>query len=105
MPTPSLIMKKSVIIMIIIAILIIITLILISNPKEQTVGGERDKHGCLGAAGYSWNETEQECVREWLSEDSRFQVTNFQQCLDASYPVQESYPRQCSTPSNRTFTE
>src|SRR4030042_4749509 len=32
---------------------------------ELIIGGERDKHGCLGPAGYSWNETLQVCLREW----------------------------------------
>ena len=31
----------------------------------QLIGGDRDEYGCLPAAGYSWNETEQMCVREW----------------------------------------
>jgi len=32
---------------------------------EQIVGGDKDEHGCIGSAGYTWNETKQECVREW----------------------------------------
>ncbi len=36
-----------------------------SIAKESLIGGERDEHGCLGPAGYSWNETDQMCVREW----------------------------------------
>ncbi len=31
---------------------------------ETSIGGERDEHGCLGAAGYLWNETKLSCVRE-----------------------------------------
>jgi len=34
-------------------------------PNEQIVGGDKDEHGCIGSAGYTWNETKQECVREW----------------------------------------
>lgn len=35
-------------------------------PKEQKlIGGQRDEHNCLVPAGYSWNESEQRCVREW----------------------------------------
>ncbi|MBN2096320.1 hypothetical protein JW752_02870 [Candidatus Peregrinibacteria bacterium] len=34
-------------------------------PAEPLIGGQRDEHGCLGPAGYSWNETVQACVREW----------------------------------------
>ncbi len=34
-------------------------------PDEQIVGGDKDEHGCIGSAGYTWNKTKQECVREW----------------------------------------
>jgi len=33
------------------------------------------------------------------------QVFNFQDCVDAGYPVLESLPRQCRTPDGRTFIE
>lgn len=32
-------------------------------------------------------------------------ITNFKECAMASYPVQESYPRRCTTPDNKSFTE
>ena len=32
-------------------------------------------------------------------------ITNFEQCAAAGYPVQESYPRQCHVPGGSTFTE
>ena len=72
---------------------------------ETSIGGERDEHGCLGAAGYSWNETELSCVREWLDEKGRYQVTNFYTCESAGYPVMESYPRQCRAPNGDVFVE
>lgn len=31
----------------------------------QPVGGERDEYGCLGAAGYGWNEEVNACIRGW----------------------------------------
>ncbi len=72
---------------------------------ETSIGGERDEHGCLGAAGYSWNETELSCVREWLQGEARYQVTNFDTCEAADYPVMESYPRQCKAPNGDIFVE
>ena len=30
-------------------------------PKPK--GGDRDEHGCLGSAGYSWNDAKQSCER------------------------------------------
>ncbi|WP_428310489.1 peptidase [Hydrocarboniphaga sp.] len=29
------------------------------------VGGDRDAHGCIGSAGYSWCAREALCVRPW----------------------------------------
>ena len=28
-----------------------------------TVGSDRDGHGCIGSAGYTWSEVRQECIR------------------------------------------
>lgn len=33
--------------------------------KNQIVGGDKDAHGCIGSAGYSWCETKQKCLRVW----------------------------------------
>ena len=50
------------------------------NPQEVTtvqpqaststplVGGDRDEHGCIGSAGYSWCETKAKCLRSWEEE-------------------------------------
>jgi hypothetical protein len=36
-----------------------------SNSTPQIIGGDRDEHGCLGPAGYSWCEAKQKCLRVW----------------------------------------
>jgi hypothetical protein len=28
-------------------------------------GSDRDSHGCIGSAGYTWCEAKQKCLREW----------------------------------------
>lgn len=42
-----------------------------SNPGTITppviVGGDRDKYGCIGSAGYRWNSLLGECVRPWMT--------------------------------------
>jgi eight-cysteine-cluster-containing protein len=39
-------------------------------------------------------------------EDSDFvEITNFEDCVSAGYPVMESYPRQCSVPDGGHFVE
>jgi hypothetical protein len=42
------------------------------NPAEtkptggcELIGGQKDEHGCLGPAGYSWCEVKQKCLRVW----------------------------------------
>ncbi len=34
-------------------------------PSPKIIGGEKDAHGCLIAAGYSWCEQKQKCLRTW----------------------------------------
>jgi len=33
--------------------------------NQPVVGGDRDAHGCIGSAGYSWCEVKQKCLRPW----------------------------------------
>jgi hypothetical protein len=35
---------------------------------QNIVGGDKDEHGCIGSAGYSWCETKQKCLRVWEEE-------------------------------------
>jgi len=35
------------------------------EPTPPIVGGDRDAHGCIGSAGYSWCEAKQKCLRVW----------------------------------------
>jgi len=44
-----------------------------TNGSDNAIGGDKDEHGCLITAGYSWNETEEKCVREWESGEARYQ--------------------------------
>lgn len=33
--------------------------------KQPVLGGDKDEHGCIGSAGYSWCEAKQKCLRTW----------------------------------------
>jgi len=45
-------------------------------PAPRPIGGDRDAHGCLPAAGYSWCEREKQCVRPWeLAKEAGFENT------------------------------
>jgi len=36
-----------------------------SNESPQAIGGQKDEHGCLGPAGYSWCPSTEKCQRMW----------------------------------------
>ena len=36
-----------------------------SNSNEPMPGSDRDAHGCIPSAGYSWCEAKQKCLRVW----------------------------------------
>lgn len=39
------------------------------------------------------------------SQTAKMNITNFEQCADAGYPIQESYPARCVTPDGQAFTQ
>ncbi|MCR4368522.1 MAG: hypothetical protein NUV67_01300 [archaeon] len=41
------------------------TLVDSCESDGQIIGGDKDENGCLIAAGYSWCEIKQKCLREW----------------------------------------
>ena len=54
--------------------LIIISVIFVSGCTTDTnspIGGERDEHGCLGPAGYSWDSDVGACIRSWELDDNQ----------------------------------
>jgi len=70
--------------------------------NDQMVGNDKDEHGCIGSAGYSWCEAKQKCLRTW---EEPCEINNFEDCVADGNPIMESYPRQCQTPDGRMFTE
>lgn len=41
-----------------------------SSTTQEPIGGDRDAHGCLPAAGYLWCERTQTCERSWELADA-----------------------------------
>merc|ERR1719233_2709592 len=39
-----------------------------SSSSSVMLGGQRDENGCLGSAGYTWCEKQENCVRPWMLE-------------------------------------
>ncbi|AOK32521.1 hypothetical protein WS67_09365 [Burkholderia singularis] len=45
-------------------------------PPVPMVGSDRDTHGCIGSAGYSWCEQTRQCERPWeLAKQKGFAVS------------------------------
>ena len=46
------------------------------SPVAPVVGGDRDAHGCIGSAGYSWCQATNQCERPWeLANQRQFELT------------------------------
>lgn len=46
------------------------------DPVVPIVGGDRDTHGCIGSAGYSWCQATNQCERPWeLAQKNQFALT------------------------------
>ena len=41
-----------------------------NSNEELLVGNDKDEHGCIGSAGYQWDEEKQDCVRPWEDSNS-----------------------------------
>ncbi|MBU4341863.1 MAG: serpin family protein, partial [Candidatus Altiarchaeota archaeon] len=55
-------------------------------PEGWMVGGERDEHGCLGPAGYAWDEDIGACTREWELDEGQRRAAKIA-VAPLSYPV------------------
>jgi len=61
-----------------------------SHQSQQLVGNDRDAHGCIGSAGYSWSEAEQKCVRPW--EENASSTSNDTNASNSTQNGQTSTP-------------
>jgi hypothetical protein len=75
------------------------------KADDTIIGGQRDQHGCLIPAGFSWNETEKECIKVWETGVIKYQVNTFVTCEAAGYPITGTNKETCTTPSGRIFSK
>ena len=65
------IIKRTIFILLIVASLFL-TACQQQNPiQREYIGGERDGRGCLGPAGYSYDEKVNACIRKWELDDNQ----------------------------------
>ncbi len=84
------------------------------QTNSPLVGNDRDAHGCIGSAGYSWCEVLQKCLRPWeekceagaaTSTDSAIDTSGWQTYTNRQYGFQFQYPLDWSfdfTPAYRS---
>ena len=48
--------------------------IVVVPGRRNRVGGDRDKHGCIGSAGYQWSEVQQDCIRVFFSSGDKNEI-------------------------------
>jgi len=46
-------------------VLFVLMILGCSKDEPIIVGGDKDSHGCIGSAGYTWCEEKNSCVRIW----------------------------------------
>ena len=74
-------------------------------PCPQIIGGDKDVHGCIPSAGYSWCEEKQKCLRVWEEECEAIACTMEYapvcalvqvQCISAPCnPVEQTFGNKC----------
>lgn len=89
------------------AVMVMLSLIVLTSPFTMgCLQAEKDEHGCLVGQNYTWCPIENRCVKR--GEEIcplTTNITSFEECVAAGYPVMESYPRQCRVPGLPTFVE
>ncbi|HCC22135.1 hypothetical protein A2480_00820 [Candidatus Uhrbacteria bacterium RIFOXYC2_FULL_47_19] len=58
---------KILIFVLLILVLVVVSYLIVNNnfSPRNIVGNDRDVHGCIGSAGYSWCEAKNKCLRPW----------------------------------------
>lgn len=68
----------------------IIFLAMSIEKTEPVVGGDKDEHGCIATAGYTWCESKQKCLRVWEEECPTLctdEQRNADVCIEVYQPV------------------
>lgn len=56
-----------------------------TKTEEKLIGGDKDDHGCLIGAGYSWCEEKQKCLRVWEEECAESSENGITKALAKKY--------------------
>ncbi|GEM_PF-1244253 len=72
----------------------------IAQQQEQLIGGDKDSHGCLPAAGYSWCEIKQKCLRVWEEPCETDLTGGWKIYTNSGYNFSIKYPTTASLTEN-----
>ncbi|MFH0969572.1 MAG: hypothetical protein V1804_03640 [Patescibacteria group bacterium] len=61
-------------------------------PETSVVGNDKDKHGCIGSAGYSWCEGKQKCLRTWEESCGNSETKDWKAYQNEKYGYKINYP-------------
>lgn len=83
----------------------------ISATSTPIVGGDKDAHGCIGSAGYTWCEIKQKCLRAWEEKCEivsvpvkKDETINWKTYKNAQYGFELKYPETATiTESGETY--
>ncbi len=71
---------------------------------QSLLGGDKDEHGCIGSAGYSWCEAKQKCLRVWEEkcEISAIDVSDWEKYTNDEFGFEFSYPKTYELKASRS---
>ena len=74
----------------------------VSATGAPVVGSDKDEHGCIGSAGYTWCEAKQKCLREW---EEPCEVTAPAETTEAVMPGSDRDEHGCIGSAGYTWCE
>jgi len=74
----------------------------VTAAETQLVGGDRDEHGCIASAGYTWCEAKQKCLRSW---EEPCEVTAPAETTGAAMPGSDRDEHGCIASAGYTWCE
>jgi hypothetical protein len=63
---------------------------------RNIVGGDKDEHGCIGSAGYTWCEGKQKCLRTWEESCEEEAVCKLENCHGLDIKCGPNPPDYCT---------
>ena len=84
-------MKKVILSLVALVLLGVLLVVYIPfTPSEPAVGSDRDAHGCIASAGYTYSVVRQACIRLWEDATALLPVVQIEDPVLAAYVVRSA---------------